>query len=98
MITENTNIINRSVEEVLIDRIGKVKSPEIYSSKTQFMIIYPNGYSIIVTARGRTKFSDVQIYQGIIESTKNFLPNNLSKKVNRKTIEDIIASIAVIKV
>lgn len=88
---ELTKPLRRTVKEILVERVGKPKDPEIYSSTTEFLIIFPNEYSISVTQiKLRSPKAKVRIYYKIGDITPDFLPGKTWKRVDRDIISSLI--------
>jgi len=80
----------RSIEEVFLARVGKVDRTETYSNSTEFLILFPNDYSVIVKEKTR-KHASVSIYYGIGEVThKYFKSARSARKVKAKIVQNLI--------
>lgn len=83
--------LKKTIQEILAERVGKVENTEIYSSSTQFIIIFPNDYSLVVTqTKRRSNKGKAQVYRGMGEVTSSFFPGNTWKRVDNKIIEAMI--------
>lgn len=88
--------LEKTPEEVLVERVGKVEVPEFYSSTTQFLVMFPNDYSVLVTEGTKSNRSISKVYWGIADVTKRFLPSKLSTRMSVKDVNELIDKIAII--
>lgn len=82
------NITEKPLEkkplEILVERTGKIsEKPEVYSSKHQFLIMFPNNYSVLLSDNHSRKHAKIQVYWGVGEVTNSFFPNKTNRKVHR---------------
>lgn len=89
--------IEKTTQEILLERIGKVTDPEFYSSKSEFLIMYPNSYSLLVSDGGYRKHSEIKIFYGIEEVTTRFYPKKESVKLHNNLVEDLMGKLAGLK-
>lgn len=84
-------VIEEKIYDVFLSRVGKVEHVESYSNSTQFLIMFPNDYSIIVKEQSR-KHASVRIYHGIGEVTRNYFKDERkARKVKRDIVESLIS-------
>lgn len=80
----------RSIEEVFLARVGKVKQCETYSNSSQFLIMFQNDISIVVKEQTK-KHASVNIYYGVGEVThKYFKTSRSARKVKAKIVQALI--------
>ncbi|UOF79389.1 hypothetical protein [Caudoviricetes sp.] len=87
---ETKEINNKSIQDMLVDRIGKINETECYTSNRVLLLMFKNGYSITVEFKKSRKFAIVNVYKGIGNITPIYFPNNTNKRV----IESIFMSLA----
>ena len=81
---------DRSIEEVFVSRVGKVEALETYSNSTEFLLLFPNDYSVIVKEQTR-KHASVNIFYGISEVTNHFFKTKRgNRKVKAKLVQNLI--------
>lgn len=85
----------KTVDEVLVDRVGKIEETEAYSNSTEFLIMYKNDYSVIVRQNSKSnRYVTVEVYWGVGNRTLDFFKNEkMSKKVSRKHVELFLGKI-----
>lgn len=73
-------------------RSGKVRKPETYFNSTDFLIMLPNDYSLLVKKRGRSNSrADVTVYYGMGDVTINYFKSKrAATRVSRKFVEALI--------
>ena len=70
--------------EIITERYDKIEGkPEVYSSKKQFVIIFPNTYSVIVSDNNSRKHAKVEVYHSLENVTSLFFPSKTHRKVHR---------------
>jgi len=80
----------RTIEDVFLARVGKVDRVETYSNSTEFLIMFPNDYSIVVKEKTR-KHASVEVYHGIGSVThKYFKSLRNARKVKAKIVQALI--------
>lgn len=83
----------RSIEEVFLARVGKIKQCETYSNSSEFLIMFPNDMSVVVKEKTR-KHASVEIYYGIGSVThKYFKSARSARKVKAKIVQALISRI-----
>lgn len=83
--------LEKSVYDILVEKVGKVDKTETYSNSTEFLIMFPNDRSIIVKYLEKTKKVAVEVYYGIGEVThEHFKSKRASRKVRRGIILKLI--------
>lgn len=84
-------VIDNDVDSIFMERIGKVESLEVYSGLKDFMMMFPNDYSIIVKKKAKSDRISVRIYYGVGDVTLDFFKTErASKKVAKRTVENLI--------
>jgi hypothetical protein len=91
---EEEKIIEKTTNEILFERVGKVVDPEFYSSSSEFLIMYPNTYSLLVSDAGYRKHSEIKIFCGIEEVTDKFYPKKKAVKLHNNLVEELMGKIA----
>ena len=91
--------VEQRLEDVFVNRVGKVDTLETYSNSIEFLMMFPNDYSIIARRRSETdKYAKVELYHGIGEVTyKFFKSKRASRKVSRKIVLSLIKKLPEIK-
>ena len=91
--------MNKTVDEIFMDRVGKIDSLEVYSSSTAFLMMFPNDYSVIAKMKDqRAKKVSVEVYYGIGEVTLDYFKNRrAAKKAKKNIVEALVIKLEAIK-
>jgi len=83
----------KSIEDILVERQGKVATVEIYSNSTEFLMMFSNDYSIKAKMQDiRAKRVSVEVYHGLGEVTLNFFKTRRHAKKAKKAIVESLVS------
>lgn len=80
--------ISKSIGEILVERAGKINTPEIYSNSKEVLMMYPNDYSVVIKEKNSKKHAEVRVYYGVGEVTNSFFKGRSNRKVR---VDSIIA-------
>lgn len=80
--------ISKSIGEILVERTGKIDTPEIYSNSKEVLMMYPNDYSVVIREKNSKKHAEVKVYYGVGEVTNKFFKGRANRKVR---VDSIIA-------
>lgn len=83
---QNEKVLKKSIGEILVDRVGKISTPEIYSNSKELLMMYPNDYSIVIKEKNSKKHAEVKVYYGIGEVTSRFFTGKSNRKVRADSI------------
>ena len=87
--------LEKSVNEILVERVGKIEKVEIYSSSTEFLIMFPNDYSVHLSQKGMNpKWGSVKVYFGVGDVTSKYFPGRSWRRVDRKIISPFLDRIS----
>jgi len=87
--------MDATVDEIFMDRVGRVEKLEVYSSSTSFLMMYPNDYSIIARMKDqKAKRVSVEVYYGVGEVTLDFFKTRkAAKKAKKHIVEALVAKL-----
>lgn len=80
--------------EIIADHIGKpIDGVQTYSSTTEFVVLFPNRYSIIIKENKRTtKYVTVEVFYNMDDVTSQYLSKK--SKVKKGVAEAILTKIS----
>lgn len=70
-----------TVEEILLERNGKVENQEVYFSHSQMLTLFPNGYSVLLKQKNSRKYVEIKVFLGLGEVTSSFFQAKSNRKV-----------------